>query len=66
MGLSDINAHDQLASEFALHMAEGMDQDTMFMFVVETLRKQYEFLDKEELLQEVLEYAPHLVDIDDD
>ena len=55
---------DQLAADFAVHMVEGMDWDTLFMFAVERLRSDYELLSEEELLAEVREYAPHLVDED--
>lgn len=59
--------HATLAAEFALDMADGMDWETLFTFVTDTLREKYELLSEEELRAEVREYAPHLLeDWDDD
>lgn len=53
-----------LAADFAHHMAEGMDIETLFVFAVETLREKYSALTQKELMDMVQEYAPHMVDND--
>ena len=52
----------EIETDFAVHMAEGMDWDTLFYFAVDMLREKYEQLSDEALLNEVQEYAPFLLD----
>ena len=61
---ADESCNQALASDFAHHMAEGMDIETLFVFAVETLREKYSALTQKELLDMVREYAPHMVDED--
>lgn len=52
----------ELESRLAEHLADGMDWDTMYTFVVETLRKEYAELSDEDLEQEVRDFAPELLE----
>ena len=52
----------EIEAEFATHMVEGMDWDTLYVFACEQLRKSYEQLSDEELRQEIEEFAPFLLD----
>lgn len=62
---ADEPCDQQLAADFAHHMAEGMDAETLFMFAVETLREKYSQMTQKELMDMVREYAPHMVDSDE-
>jgi hypothetical protein len=52
----------ELASDFAHHMAEGMDIETLFVFAVDTLREKYSQLTQDELMGMVREFAPFMIE----
>ena len=51
-----------LESRLAENIADGMDWETMYAFVVETLLNEYSKLNDEDFEQEVRDFAPHLLD----
>jgi len=55
---------EQLILDLAMHVAEGMDLEELIGFAVDTLRDRYDMLSEAELLQEVREYAPWMIDED--
>ena len=52
----------EIESAFAEHMVEGMDWETLSVFAIEQLRKEYEQLSDDELETELRDYAPHLLE----
>lgn len=52
----------ELEAQLAETIADGMDWDTMYTFVVESLRNEYAKLNDEEFEQEVRDFAPNLLD----
>ena len=51
-----------LEAQLAEHIADGMDWETMYAFVVDSLHKEYTTLSDEDFEQEVRDFAPHLLD----
>lgn len=54
--------HEDLASDFAEAIVEGMDMDTLVTFAIDTLRERYEAMSPEDLKSEVEEYHPELLE----
>ena len=54
---------DALACQLAEHIVEGMDMDTLVTYATECLQRVYqEEYTEEQLITEVKDYAPHLLE----
>lgn len=53
---------DKLLNDYALEVVEGMDMDTLVSYAIDALRRDMETLTTEELVEEVTEYYPHLLE----
>jgi|LakMenEpi03Aug12_release.lakeMendotaPanAssembly.Ray.scaffolds.fasta_scaffold4162433_1 hypothetical protein len=53
---------DNLRSEFANHIVDGMDIDALITFAYEKILENLEDMHEVELLEQVEEFAPHLLD----
>lgn len=52
----------ELVTKLAEHVVDGMDIDTLMTFVFESLEQTYSEYTDEELMTEVKEWAPHLLE----
>lgn len=52
---------EKLISDLAEHIVEGMDMDTLVTFAVEMLEQSYSDYTEDQLITEVQEWAPHLL-----
>lgn len=53
---------NELASQLAQEMVDGMDMDTLVTYAIDQFRSYYEMLSEEDLVAEVQEYYPHLLE----
>lgn len=53
---------DELLSRYVLEVVEGLDMTTVYTYAMEALRRDMETLTTEELVEEVTEYYPHLLE----
>jgi hypothetical protein len=53
---------EQIMSEYANHIVDGMDTETLCQFAYERIYEDLENMSENELLDSVQEYAPHLID----
>ena len=53
---------DELLNEYVLEVVEGMDMDTLVTYAIDALRRDMETLTTDELVAEVTEYYPHLLE----
>jgi len=53
---------EQIMAEYANHIVDGMDVETLCQFAYERIYEDLENMSENELLDSVQEYAPHLVD----
>lgn len=53
---------DDLISEYAALVVDGMDMETLCMYAIERIRDDLKTYSDEELEQEVRDYYPHLLD----
>lgn len=64
-----MKTQEQLVSEFAWRVVEGMDMQTLEMYAMEKIVADYSTLSEEDLHAEIAEFYPDLledVDADDD
>ena len=55
---------DELISEYAASVVDGMDMETLCMYAIEKIRDDLKTYSDEDLEAEVLEYYPHLLEVD--
>ena len=60
--LDEIKARDKLISDYANYTVEGMDMNTLCQFAFEIICENLEKLHEDELLENVEQFAPHLLD----
>ena len=53
---------EQIMAEYANHIVDGMDVETLCQFAYERIYEDLENMSENELLDSVQEYAPHLID----
>lgn len=53
---------DELLDEYVHEVVDSMDMDTLYTYALEALRRDMERLTTDELLKEVTEYYPHLLE----
>jgi hypothetical protein len=61
----NIDERYTLEDTYALHIVDGMDMDTLIQFAYEKIKENLETMSEEELIENVQEYAPHLLDDND-
>lgn len=62
--MSEFN-REALISDYVDVIVDGMDTKTLMQFVTETLEQNMETYTDEQLINEVREYYPHLLDEED-
>jgi hypothetical protein len=60
--LDQIKARDKLISDYANYTVEGMDMSDLCQFAYQTICENLERLHEDELLENVEEFASHLLD----
>jgi hypothetical protein len=55
---------EELTGQFVTHQINGLDLDDLIQIVYEHLIEGYENMTESELLGEIREFAPHLLDLD--
>lgn len=57
---------DDLISEYAALVVDGMDMETLCMYAIEKIRDDLKTYSDEDLIEEVREYYPHLLGDDNE
>jgi len=60
--LAEIKTLDKLISDYANYTVEGMDMSDLCQFAYQTICENLEKMHEDELLENVQEFAPHLLD----